>query len=97
MFFLFMASASSRSRPRWFITMLLALLTTLSHQLASVSMFIWFFFQIISVRGRDREYMTKMILCILPSAMLFSYQLAAYLGLLPPPAPIKVERVVIRL
>jgi len=58
-------------------------------------MFIWSFFQIISVR--DREYVTKMILCLLPSATLFSYQLAAYLGLLPPPAPIKVERVIIRL
>ena len=97
MLFLFMASASGRSRPRWLITTLLALLTTLSHQLASVSMFIWSFFQIISARDRNREYMTKMVLCLLPSATLFSYQLAAYLGLLPPPAPVKVERVIIRL
>jgi len=94
-FFLFMASANGKSRPRWLITTLLALLTTLSHQLASVSMFIWPFFQIISVR--DREHVTKMVLCLIPSAMLFSYQLVAYLGLLPPPAPVKVERVIIRL
>jgi len=85
MFFLFAATVRSELKHKWILAGVLAFLTVLSHQLAAIMMFVWSAWELLA--SRDREMAIRMALALLPSAVLFSLQLALYYKLLALPAP----------
>ena len=94
-FFLFTAAFKSRSRSRPWLVLLTSLLTALSHQLATVLMFIWCACQVL--RRGWRNELPEVSLALTPSALLFSYQLAVYMGLVWPDSFPVTEHTVIAL
>ncbi len=95
MLFLFIVAVNSDIKRKWLITFITAFLTALSHELATILMFVCVLYWMATAKRRDA--MLKTAIAILPAALLFSYQLSAYFGLLPPAPQSRPERTIVYL
>ena len=82
--FLVLLRGGGRSRREWFLLGAVAFLVVLSHQLASVMMFASVLAELLRSR-KDRRYIERLMACIAPASLLFSYQLGVFVGLIPKP------------
>ena len=88
---------SYNGKLKWPLASLLAFLAAFSHQLASFLILIWSPWWAIRELGPDGKNVRNLLLVLLPPAGLFTYQVATYLRILPPPCVDEVGHEVIRL